>query len=446
MSIVTGRRVLKTELDESEWEKLDNFEQLPCMKEKGDKIQCLRCGTIHEKKQVKIVSDVSKEFYYCPECIQLGRVDSRKVFYHDKHTVTVPLNNYQLAWNGELTKSQSNVSKKLLDIVGKSTTFLVWAVTGAGKTEMLFESLLTAINLGQRLCIASPRVDVCLELYPRLQAVFPTVDIILLHGKQEESYRETPFVICTTHQLLRFYHVFDFLVIDEVDAFPFSGNEALQYGVKNAIKESGTLVYLTATPPKEMQKRISKGKLNSIIVPSRYHRKKLVEPTLLWCWNWENVQSLNRISITLKKLLNKQIKSGIATLIFCPSVRLVQTMKKLIEKKYKTITVECVYSQDEERLEKVEQMREGKFNFLITTTILERGVTFKGVDVIVYGANHRVFTESALVQISGRVGRTTERTSGDVYFIHSGYSMAMNSAVRQIKQMNRKAQKEGLID
>ncbi len=39
-----------------------------------------------------------------------------------------------------------------------------------------------------------------------------------------------------------------------------------------------------------------------------------------------------------------------------------------------------------------------KISILVTTTILERGVTFP-VDVIVLEANHRLFTRSALGQI-----------------------------------------------
>ena len=49
---------------------------------------------------------------------------------------------------------------------------LVWAVTGAGKTEMLFAVLHQTLQEGGRIALASPRVDVCLELFPRIQAVF----------------------------------------------------------------------------------------------------------------------------------------------------------------------------------------------------------------------------------------------------------------------------------
>ncbi|MDG3045198.1 hypothetical protein OE903_19940 [Bacillus sp. B6(2022)] len=42
---------------------------------------------------------------------------------------------------------------------------------------------------------------------------------------------------------------------------------------------------------------------------------------------------------------------------------------------------------------------------MVTTTILERGVTIQDVQVGVLGAESPIFTESALVQISGRAGR-----------------------------------------
>ncbi|MGH2123396.1 DEAD/DEAH box helicase, partial [Enterococcus faecalis] len=68
---------------------------------------------------------------------------------------------------------------------------LVWALTGAGKTEMLFAVLHQTLQEGWRIALASPRVDVCLELFPRIQAVFPHEAIALLHGNSQEPYRYT---------------------------------------------------------------------------------------------------------------------------------------------------------------------------------------------------------------------------------------------------------------
>ncbi|MCW1007072.1 DNA/RNA helicase, partial [Streptococcus anginosus] len=85
---------------------------------------------------------------------------------------------------------------------------------------MIFPLVDYALRQGQRIALATPRVDVCNELFPRFQAAFPDIDILLLHGKVDHPYRLSPLTIASTHQLLRFYQAFDLLIVDEVDAFP----------------------------------------------------------------------------------------------------------------------------------------------------------------------------------------------------------------------------------
>ncbi|MBA5760176.1 DNA/RNA helicase, partial [Escherichia coli] len=72
------------------------------------------------------------------------------------------------------------------------------------------------------------------------------------------------------------------------------------------------------------------------------------------------------------------------------------------------------------RKEKVEWLRKGKIKLLLTTTILERGVTFTDVQVAVFGSEARIFTEAALVQISGRAGGKLSHPTEDVCFFHYG--------------------------
>ncbi len=76
-----------------------------------------------------------------------------------------------------------------------------------------------------------------------------------------------------------------------------------------------------------------------------------------------------------------------------------------------------VSSQDQKRSEKVASARRQIYKVLFTTMILERGVTFENVSVIVLGANHPVFTKSALVQIAGRVDRKGAYTEGRSFFL-----------------------------
>lgn len=124
-----------------------------------------------------------------------------------------------LRWEGILSQGQQKASESVVVSLKEKSDMLLWAVAGSGKTEMMFEGMDWALRQGFRICVASPRVDVCLELYPRLQAVFPSIDMICLYGDSEDNYQGEQFVIATTHQLIRFYETFQVIFIDEVDAF-----------------------------------------------------------------------------------------------------------------------------------------------------------------------------------------------------------------------------------
>ena len=94
----------------------------------------------------------------------------------------------------------------------------------------------------------------------------------------------------------------------------------------------------------------------------------------------------NRLLNELKKTLVNH-----CCLLFVPHVSDLQPtflclQKILTDKKFTT-----VHAADPKRLEKVQQMREGKYEFLITTSILERGVTFPEIDVFVLGADDQSF-------------------------------------------------------
>ncbi|MGR5963386.1 helicase-related protein [Bacillus cereus] len=87
--------------------------------------------------------------------------------------------------------------------------------------------------------------------------------------------------------------------------------------------------------------------------------------------------------------------------------------------------IEGVHAEDPGRKEKVAAFRKGEIPLLVTTTILERGVTVKNLQVAVLGAEEEIFSESALVQIAGRAGRSFEAPYGEVIYFHYGKTEAM---------------------
>ena len=180
-------------------------------------------------------------------------------------------------------------------------------------------------------------------------------------------------------------------------------------------------------------------------MPARYHRRKLPVPKLFFSWRLEKYLSKGKlpknIMVKIAELLEKN-----NVLLFCPNIPLLAKMANFIQNTFSNIKLTTVYSQDKERLIKVENMRDGKYQLLLTTTILERGVTFEKVSVIVLQASHRVFNKSALVQIAGRADRKGHYTKAEVLFISSEVTKSIRKAIVEIEENNRQAFKEGLID
>lgn len=398
-------------------------------------IYCKRCGQHTQYFEAFLPNNN----YYCPQCINLGRVSLKDPLCYIPEPNDFVIKRPILTWQGHLTSEQFTCSQTIIQVFNKHQRHLLWAVTGAGKTEMLFYGIEDALNQKKRICIASPRVDVCIELYPRIKAAFANTSMCLLHSRSVDSYKYCQLTICTTHQLLRFYAAFDVLIIDEVDSFPFVNNPVLYYASQQAVKKDSSTLYLTATPSKSLLKEIKHNKIGVSYLPIRFHRHLLPQIKVHYVKKWRQQLKQGKLPIKLIKKVRAKINHQQRFLLFVPRITDLELVSKILKKYFDSQLWTTVYSSDKERLDKVEKMRQKQVLFLITTTILERGVTFPGIDVLVLGADDKVFSASSLVQIAGRVGRKASRPFGDVSFYSDTNTKYIKSAIQQIKYMNRLA-------
>ncbi|USK49575.1 DEAD/DEAH box helicase [Bacillus sp. CMF12] len=411
------------------------------------KVVCARCGN----KDRSLFSSFhcarcgEKECVYCRKCIMMGRVSACTplISWCGPEPLQELVEN-PLVWSGTLSPGQQHASEQVKHAVIENKELLVWAVCGAGKTEILFEGINAALASGKRICIATPRTDVVLELGPRLKAVFPGIQVAVLYGGSEDRHLQAPLTIATTHQLLRFYNAFDTVILDEVDAFPYTADESLQYAVRQSRKETSSMIYLTATPSQKWQRECRSGKREFVTIPARYHRHPLPVPSFKWCGNWEKSLKKDKLPSAVRQWIKKRLDNHKECLLFLPKIDKMEKVLTILRKTYPKI--QAVHAEDPGRKDKVQMMRNKEIPMLLTTTILERGVTFPNIDVAVLGAEDRIFTESALVQIAGRVGRSSEYPKGEITFFHYGKTESMVKAQKQILKMNSEAKKKGLID
>jgi competence protein ComFA len=402
--------------------------------EKNNSYFCRRCG--NEKRHLfakHACARCEEDCVYCSHCIMMGKVSQcTPLLTWSGPTIDYGNRVRTLEWQGTLSAGQEHASSKIVAAVGTPRKILIWAVCGAGKTEILFEGINKAIEHGQTVLIATPRSDVVHELTPRIKAVFQNVSVLSLYGGSEDRGKEGQLVIATTHQLLRYENHFDFVVIDEVDAFPFSFDPMLKYAANKAAKSSATTILLTATPDKKLQKS---SELEIVKIPKRFHGYPLPVPRPKWSGNWRKLLKKKQVPGTIINWLTERVAKQQQTFLFVPSVIVLDQLVPILQRSFERL--DGVHAEDPNRREKVQKFRNNEIQLLVTTTILERGVTVPNVAVAVYGADDDVFTESALVQISGRVGRSAQFPSGDIIFFHYGQTEAMLDAIDHIILMNK---------
>ncbi|MBB6732265.1 DEAD/DEAH box helicase family protein [Cohnella sp. CBP 2801] len=329
-------------------------------------------------------------------------------------------------------------------------SFLLWAVTGAGKTEMIFPLLETVLRAGGRALVATPRRDVVLELAPRLAKAFPNDSMAVLYGGSEDRWRNAGLTLATTHQLFRFQEAFDLVLIDELDAFPYHNDPLLHFAAVKARKPAGATVLLSATPPPALQRAVRRGSQPCARVPVRYHRHPLPVPRRLGMPPMKRWVRKGHLPPALAKAIVRSVERGAQLFLFVPYIKHVAPLVELLRRHADEFglapeAIDGTSSVDEARALKVSAFRAAELRILVTTTILERGVTIPRSDVFILEAEQAQFDEAALVQMAGRAGRSADDPHGKVIFCSSYLSQSQRGAIGQITAMNRLARKKGFM-
>ena len=400
----------------------------------GSHYTCQRCHNANQARfTIFTCAQCESNCAYCRNCLNMGRVSCCSDLL--TWTGTPPLNptEHRMNWQGNLTPSQQKATSELLESTKQGISHLLYAVCGSGKTEMLFQPIHYLLKEGKRVCLAAPRVDVILELMPRLTTAFPDTRVEALYGGAEVEHFDAQLILATTHQLYRFHEAFDAIFVDEADAFPYTADETLQQAVRKAAKPNAPIHFVTATPSSQLL-TMNKKQGNISVLARRYHGQPLPVPRNVALFNYEKQFKKKRIPAKLLRWTKERLDQQQPFLIFFHQIELMELAEPLFQKLDERIV--AVHAEHEDRKERVQLLRQKEIPGLLTTTILERGITIPNVQVAVVGAEQTIFNKGALIQIGGRVGRSVPNTSGDFVLFHQGITRAMDEAKREIRKLN----------
>ncbi|HYH03697.1 MAG TPA: DEAD/DEAH box helicase [Bacillota bacterium] len=411
--------------------------------------ECRRCGATDGIYEVSCLFCGDPHCLTCTHCQSMGLAKSCVPLYYYPYPQNLPqAEAIQPVLEFELTPPQQRASQALLRFLesGKRR-FLVWAVCGGGKTEVCFSAVARVLAGGGRVMVAIPRKDVVTELQPRFVKAFPTVPCHALFGGAPERWSNARLVLATTHQCLRFYQSFDLIVLDEADAFPYQGSPILPYAVERALKPTGQLVVMTATPDRGLISQALNGKLPYVSIPARYHRQPLILPRIYK----QKFQPFHSPPWEVPTAIQQQLLEAHSrqrkVLVFLPTIRLIETVGHEIIQWGMTqgLSGSLTHAKCNNSSMVKELLKRGQLDFVITSTVAERGITIPDLDVaVLFADNELVFDCRTLVQISGRTGRKGEAAA--VVFYATRISRAMQECCRWIEQMNSEARKLGYLD
>ena len=134
-------------------------------------MHCLRCGNTEERYLFKDAIG-----WYCRKCIMFGRMEPGKLPAPKKTERKVIHVDYQLKY--PLTPAQRTCAMQIVEYVKHQQDVLVYAACGAGKTELVMETIKQALSLGKKVGFAISRRQVVLEIKDRMQLAFPTLKVV----------------------------------------------------------------------------------------------------------------------------------------------------------------------------------------------------------------------------------------------------------------------------
>lgn len=373
-------------------------------------LACSRCGNTNPA-----LFGSDHGIPYCRRCVAFSRLDAGA-------QPQIPVLK-EPAWEGQihldfaLTPFQQQASDQILDWLKQGESVFCYAACGSGKTEITFASIDWFLRHRQKVCFAISRRQVVLEIGARLQKAFPGLDVVCV-CEGYTSVTDGDLIVCTTHQLYRYPGAFDLLILDELDAFPYRGNALLEHLAAKACR--GVKLMLSATPDEVSLAEIEAGRLKVARLFRRPHGQPLPEPRFYLRPVWLQIFGL---LWQLHRMAPRQV------LVFVPRIRDGNRLSRLLG-------CPCIHSQSPDKDDIMRRFSGKEYRVLVSTTLLERGITVPSVQVIVLRADHPVFTMASLVQIFGRAGRSFDDPKGECLCFAASLSDSMRQSADSLHQMN----------
>ena len=190
-----------------------------------------------------------------------------------------------------LTDAQTSAIGPILDSVGKNThkVFLLYGVTGSGKTEIYLQSIQDVIDKGKEAIVLVPEIALTPQMVNRFKGRFGNL-VAVLHsglsaGEKYDEWRkiqrkEVKVVVGARSAIFAPFENLGIIIIDEEHETSYKQEEMPRYHARDVAIERAKnyhcpVVLGSATPSLESFARAQKGVYKLLTLPSRMNNHAL---------------------------------------------------------------------------------------------------------------------------------------------------------------------------
>ena len=293
---------------------------------------------------------------------------------------------------------------------------LIQGDVGSGKTAVSLCAIYMAVKSSKQVAFLAPTEVLAKQNYNLVKKYLPEFNVAFLSGsltqKEKKQVKEnilngTYDIVVGTHAIIQDDVLFKNLTLCVCD-------EQQRFGVaqRSSLTDKGLAVdvlVMSATPIPRTLSLIFYGDLDiSTILDKPVNRAEVVT----------GIVSNNKYSNMLE-FIDKEINNGSQAYFVCPKIEgddegeiiSVKELYNELQNIYPNLSIGLLHGKlkDTEKQSVMLDFKEGKYNILVSTTVIEVGVDVPNATVmVIYNAER--FGLSQLHQLRGRVGRSDKKS------------------------------------
>ena len=241
-----------------------------------------------------------------------------------------------------LNSDQRLVYDEVVSNLNKEITYLLYGVTGSGKTEVYMDLIEKVISNQKKCLLLVPEITLTNQILKRMEARFSRIAVLhsgLSDGERYDEYRrikrgEVDLVIGARSSVFAPLSNIGLIIIDECHTESFKQDVMPKYDAIEVAKYrskyySCPLILGSATPTLDMYARASKGLYKLLRLPNRAGHAQVPKISICDMTHEEHINN-SSISKTLKEAIDEKLKlheqiillqnrRGYSSILMCPN-------------------------------------------------------------------------------------------------------------------------------